>query len=78
MQNGENYIWKRVSNNNWVERKYCIGEERLYKHVEKEGTPLNGHVWMERTYEEWREDFPFWSIATIKRIFTSLKKQGLT
>ncbi|MBP1913988.1 hypothetical protein [Lederbergia galactosidilytica] len=51
--------------------------ERLYKHVEKEGTPLNGHVWMERTYEEWREDFPFWSIATIKRIFTSLKKQGL-
>lgn len=49
----------------------------LYERVEKEGTPLNGREWVERTYEEWQEDFPFWSIATIKRIFSSLKKQGL-
>ncbi|MBO0995021.1 hypothetical protein [Bacillus sp. SD088] len=51
--------------------------EKLYEHVEKAGTPLNGQVWIERTYEEWQEDFPFWSISTIKRIFASLKKQGL-
>lgn len=51
--------------------------ETLYERVEKEGTPLNGRVWIERTYREWQEDFPFWSIATIKRIFSSLKKQGL-
>lgn len=51
--------------------------EKLYEHVEKAGTPLNGQVWIERTYEDWQEDFPFWSITTIKRIFASLKKQGL-
>ncbi len=51
--------------------------EKLYEHVKKAGTPLNGQVWVERTYGVWQEDFPFWSITTIKRIFVSLKKQGL-
>ncbi len=51
--------------------------EKLYEQVEKAGAPLNGRMWIERTYETWQEDFPFWSIATIKRTFSSLKKQGL-
>ncbi|GIN74228.1 hypothetical protein J14TS2_47030 [Bacillus sp. J14TS2] len=51
--------------------------EKLNERVEKEGTPLDGRVWIERTYEEWQEDFSFWSIATIKRTFASLKRQGL-
>lgn len=33
--------------------------------------------WIYNTYEAWQGQFPFWSIATIKRILTSLSKQNL-
>lgn len=33
--------------------------------------------WIHNTYEEWQVQFPFWSIATVKRTFTSLSKQHL-
>ncbi len=38
----------------------------------------DGHVWCWNTYEEWRENnFPFWSVSTIKRAFTDLEARGL-
>lgn len=33
--------------------------------------------WIYNTYEDWQKQFPFWSVATIKRIITSLDKQNL-
>ncbi|KRG09356.1 hypothetical protein ACA29_23020 [Lederbergia galactosidilytica] len=27
--------------------------EKLYERIEKEGTPLHGQMWIERTYKEW-------------------------
>ena len=34
--------------------------------------------WVYNSYEEWREnDFPFWSVSTIKRIFLKLETLGL-
>ena len=38
---------------------------------------IDGHYWVYNTYEQWQEQFPFFSIRTLKRIFTSLKKSGL-
>ena len=35
-----------------------------------------GIWWTHNTYEEWHEEFPFWSLSTIKRIFARLKKRG--
>lgn len=32
--------------------------------------------WIYNSYEEWQKQFSFWSIRTIRRIFTSLEKQG--
>jgi hypothetical protein len=44
----------------------------------KEAQVRDGHRWVYNTYEQWREDnFPFWSVRTIQRIFTSLEKRGL-
>lgn len=37
----------------------------------------DGYYWTYNTYEKWQEQFPFWSVATIKRIIKSLKKAGL-
>ena len=34
----------------------------------------DGYWWVYNTYENWRENFPFWSVATIKRALTALRK----
>ncbi|MBO0589451.1 hypothetical protein [Sporosarcina sp. E16_8] len=37
----------------------------------------DGHKWVYKTYEEWRnEEFPFWSVDTIKRAIRRLEDSG--
>jgi hypothetical protein len=43
----------------------------------KVGIEKQGEKWIFNTYEEWVENFPFWSVSTVKRIFTSLEEQGV-
>lgn len=44
----------------------------------KSGKTIDGRRWVYNSYPKWkRESFPFWSESTIKRVFTSLEKQGL-
>ena len=38
---------------------------------------IDGHYWVYNTYEQWQEQFPFFSIRTLRRVFTSLEKKGL-
>lgn len=33
--------------------------------------------WVYNTLKEWNEQFPFWSLATLKRVITSCQEQGL-
>lgn len=37
----------------------------------------DGKVWIYKTYDEWAEELPFFSVRTLKRIVDSLRKQGL-
>lgn len=41
------------------------------------GVDHDGKRWIYNTQEQWQEQFPFWSVDTVKRAFASLKKQGL-
>lgn len=44
----------------------------------KAAKKINRKLWVYNTYENWQKDnFPFWSISTIKRIFTKLENEGL-
>ncbi|MDV6379252.1 conserved phage C-terminal domain-containing protein [Sporosarcina sp. GW1-11] len=36
----------------------------------------DGHPWVCKTYEEWAEEFTFWSINTIKRVTYDLENKG--
>ena len=37
----------------------------------------DGHKWFYKTYDEWKnEEFPFWSVDTIKRTIRKLEKKG--
>lgn len=40
-------------------------------------TQHEGRKWVYKTYEEWQTCFPFWSIRTIKSVFSGLKNSGL-
>lgn len=37
----------------------------------------DGYTWIYNTFDEWSEQFPFWSVKTIKRAFGSLESRGL-
>lgn len=44
----------------------------------KSGVIIDGKKWVYNTYEEWQKDnFPFWSVNTIQRIFSKLEESGL-
>lgn len=42
-----------------------------------EGREHDGRKWIFNTYEEWQENFPFWSVQQIQRLFLNLEKGGL-
>lgn len=37
----------------------------------------NGYFWTYNTFEAWGQQFRFWSVSTIKRIFAELEEKGL-
>lgn len=37
----------------------------------------SGRVWVYKTHAEWKKEFPFWSIMTIRRTIESLESKGL-
>lgn len=37
----------------------------------------DGKKWIYNSYESWREQFPFWSVRTIRRIIAGLKESGI-
>ena len=43
----------------------------------KQGKIHDGERWIYNSYPKWKEQFPFWSVATIQRTFTSAEAQGV-
>jgi hypothetical protein len=44
----------------------------------KGGVEMDGYRWVYNTYEQWQADnFPFWSVSTVKRTFTNLEDMEL-
>ena len=39
---------------------------------------INGRKWIYNSYKQWQEDnFPFWSLATVRRAIENCEKKGL-
>lgn len=38
---------------------------------------IDSRYWVYNTYEQWQQQFPFWSIMTIRRTITKLENMGL-
>jgi len=41
------------------------------------GVEADGHRWIYNTQEQWRAQFPFWSVDTIQRTVKSLRTKGV-
>jgi hypothetical protein len=52
--------------------------QQLHYWLQKPGAQKReGRSWVYNSYTEWQQQFPFWSLATIKRIFSYLERQGI-
>lgn len=52
--------------------------QQLHYWLVRSQNEQGGRKWVYNTYEEWqRDNFPFWSIATLKRIVAGLEGSGL-
>jgi DnaD/phage-associated family protein len=51
--------------------------QQLHYWLERSTNVHEGHKWVYNTYEEWQEQFPFWSVSTIRRIITKLEEKEL-
>ncbi|KQC48507.1 replication protein [Geobacillus sp. Sah69] len=51
--------------------------QQLHYWLEKSENVHDGYKWVYNTYEDWQEQFPFWSESTIRRIITKLEKIGI-
>ena len=57
----------------------AIALQQLHYWLEnpKGGVMLEGERWVYNTYEDWqRDNFPFWSVRTVQRVFVDLEKDG--
>lgn len=53
-------------------------EKMVEKQPDKESMYVHdGRLWIYNTYDEWADQFPFWSMPTIQRIIYGLEKDGI-
>ncbi|MDR4507963.1 MAG: conserved phage C-terminal domain-containing protein [Candidatus Brocadiaceae bacterium] len=50
--------------------------QQLHYWLERSNNRRDGRTWVYNSYREWHEQFPFWSVDTVKRTINKLEKQG--
>lgn len=51
--------------------------QQLHYWLGKNPKEMDGRKWIYNTYDDWKEQFPFWSISTIRRVITTLENAGI-
>lgn len=60
------------------DREAIVLQQLNYWLHSKWAKEINGRMWIYNTFENWQKDnFPWLSLPTVKRIFTKLEKKGL-
>lgn len=64
----------------WVSKmglKEAVFVRHLHSWVKNSKHIHDGSQWVTFTYEQWKKQFPFWSISTIQRITVKLEKMKI-
>ncbi|MBI0580693.1 conserved phage C-terminal domain-containing protein [Neobacillus cucumis] len=51
--------------------------QQIHYWIQKSSHVIEGKTWIYNTYQQWHQQFSFWSLSTIKRTIRSLEDQGL-
>lgn len=51
--------------------------QQVHYWILRSSNEKNGRRWVYKTYEEWHEEFPFWTPSVIRRIITGLEKREI-
>lgn len=51
--------------------------QQLHYWLQRSRHSRDGRQWIYNTYEQWQQQFPWWSVRTLKRIFHNLETAGL-
>ena len=51
--------------------------QQMHYWINRSNHQHEGVIWFYKSYEEWKNEFPFWSISTIKRAVYNLENKGL-
>lgn len=51
--------------------------QQLHYWLQKSSNIIEEVPWVYNTHEEWQEQFPFWSVATIRRTLSNLENTGI-
>ncbi len=51
--------------------------QQLHYWLQRARHTRDGRQWIYNTYEQWQQQFPWWSVRTLKRIFHNLETAGL-
>lgn len=51
--------------------------QQIHYWLTKSNNVKDGHKWIYNSMTNWQKQFSFWSLPTVKRVFSSLEKQGL-
>ena len=51
--------------------------QQLHYWLNQSNKIIDNKPWIYNTYQDWLEQFPFWSDKTLRRIFSNLKEKGL-
>lgn len=55
----------------------AIFVQQLHYWLHRVDNERDGYPWVYNTYEGWLEQFPFWSLSTLRRVAGSLEKSGI-
>ena len=55
----------------------AILTQQIHYWLQKSNKVRDGHNWIYNSHDAWLKQFPFWSKPTLKRVISSLKKQGV-
>ena len=51
--------------------------QQVHYWLNKTNNKEDGNQWVYNTYDDWKKQFPFWSISTIRRAINNLENKGL-
>ena len=51
--------------------------QQVHYWLQRCGKVIDNVTWVYNSFNEWTEQFSYWSISKVKRVFYSLEKEGL-